>query len=400
MKNCSPKTQALKFMDTITSDFSDSKKCFIVVTHLVDNTIDFLNTLSKKGRVAGLIAKPNSVDEKTKKQATCSGIKILDFKRTDFFIDSTISQKVSPLIQNDEKLIIFDTGGYFAPSLKKLNQYSNILGIIEDTENGLQKYEQKLSEYPENNLPIFSVARSRAKDFEDYLIGRSIASATERLLSENHIMLKNKRIGIIGFGEVGRGCAFYLKEKLKLNVLIFDNDENVRKFIDTSGFRYSSKTNILENSDVLICATGHKSLSDTDLPDIKQGCYIASCTSSEDEFNFTSIRLNQMPDNNNKIYPVQQVNFLNKGNAINFAYPQLCNEMLSPYIYLTFSALLKCVSNLEQGNSVVKTQVNFLSEKEEKQIIYDFLSATKSDIVNKNDLFIQQVRKSKIWKGL
>ena len=110
MKNCNPKTQALKFMDTITSDFSDSKKCFIVVTHLVDNTIDFLNTLSKKGRVAGLIAKPNSVDEKTKKQATCSGIKILDFKRTDFFIDSTISQKVSPLIQNDEKLIILFNG--------------------------------------------------------------------------------------------------------------------------------------------------------------------------------------------------------------------------------------------------------------------------------------------------
>ncbi len=150
----------------------------------------------------------------------------------------------------------------------------------------------------------------------------------------------------------------------------------------------------------MICATGHKSLSDTDLPNIKRGCYIASCTSSEDEFNFTSIHLNQLPENHNRIYPVQQVNFLNKGNAINFAYPQLCNKMLSLYIYLTFSALLKCVSNLEKGSSVTKKQINFLSEKEEKQIIFDFLSATKSEICNKNDLFIQQVRNSKIWKGL
>ena len=33
-------------------------------------------------------------------------------------------------------------------------------------------------------------------------------------------------------------------------------------------------------------------------------------------------------------------------------------------------------------------------------ITSDFLSATKSEICNKNDLFIQQVRNSKIWKGL
>lgn len=74
--------------------------------------------------------------------------------------------------------------------------------------------------------------------------------------------------------------------------------------------------------------------------------------------------------------------------------------MLSPYIYLTFSALLKCVSSLEKESSIVKTQVNVLSEKEERKIIYDFLSAIKSDSANENDLFIEQVRKSKIWKGL
>ncbi|MBE6451841.1 MAG: hypothetical protein E7016_07795 [Alphaproteobacteria bacterium] len=400
MINCDKQRQAIEFMDKLVSDFSDSRKCFIVVSHLVDNTVDFLNTLSTKGRVAGLIAKPNSIDERAKIRALQSGINILDLKRTDFLINSTVSHKITPLIHEGEKLIIIDTGGYFAPSLKKLNQYPQIMGIVEDTENGLQKYEQKLSEYPDNKLPVFSVARSRAKDFEDYLIGRSIASATKQLLAENRVMLRNKKIGVIGFGEVGRGCAFYLKECLKLDVQIFDSNNNVKQLIEASGFKYSSKTNILESSDILICATGNKSLSDNDFPDIKKGCYIASCTSSEDEFNFSSIRLNQLPDNNNKIYPVQQVNFLNKGNAINFVYPNLCNEMLSPYIYLTFSSLLKCVSKLEKENNISSTKINTLTKQEEKELITDFLSTIKAENNNKNDLFIQQIRKSKIWGGL
>lgn len=110
--------------------------------------------------------------------------------------------------------------------------------------------------------------------------------------------------------------------------------------------------------------------------------------------------MNQLLDNSRKIYPIHQVNFLNKGNAINFVYPQLCNEMLSPYIYLTFSALLKCALNLEKGDVNLGRNINVLSTQEEQCLISDFLLATKGKGDNKNDLFIQQVRKSKIWRGL
>lgn len=45
------------------------------------------------------------------------------------------------------------------------------MGIVEDTENGLQKYENIQKRYKNDHIPIFSIARSRSKDFEDYLVG-------------------------------------------------------------------------------------------------------------------------------------------------------------------------------------------------------------------------------------
>ncbi len=74
------------------------------------------------------------------------------------------------------KFYIIDIGGYFSWNYKVINEYysNQILSIIEDTENGLQKYEKEIKNLKENNLvqrvPICTVARSILKIEEDFLV--------------------------------------------------------------------------------------------------------------------------------------------------------------------------------------------------------------------------------------
>ena len=268
-------SKIITFLKTHAKDFTDSKRCFIIVTHVVSNSIDFLEVLASKGRIAGVIAKPNSVDHAAFSKMRAKKIPFINVARDDLRLEDTVKQKIIPLVKEDEKLIIIDTGGYFAPSLEVLNSYSCIAGIVEDTENGFQKYEKALHTLSKNNIPIVSIARSRAKDFEDYLVGRFIAKATIDKIHEKFLMNFTPQIGIIGFGEVGRGSAFYLREDKKLKVSIYDKNIEVRKLAKISNFVVISKRKLLETSDILICATGNKSITDKDLRYIKKGCIIS-----------------------------------------------------------------------------------------------------------------------------
>lgn len=73
---------------------------------------------------------------------------------------------------------MLDVGGYFAGVLDHLcAQFSGkIAGVVEDTENGHQRYAE-LDKLP---CPVFSVARSPLKDPEDYLVGQSVVFSTDR----------------------------------------------------------------------------------------------------------------------------------------------------------------------------------------------------------------------------
>ena len=380
-------SKIITFLKTHAKDFTDSKRCFIIVTHIVSNSIDFLEVLASKGRIAGVIAKPNSVDHAAFSKMRAKKIPFINVARDDLRLEDTVKQKIIPLVKEDEKLIIIDTGGYFAPSLEVLNSYSCITGIVEDTENGFQKYEKALHTLSKNNIPIVSIARSYAKDFEDYLVGRFIAKATIDKIHEKFLMNLTPQIGIIGFGEVGRGSAFYLREDKKLKVSIYDKNIEVRKLAKISNFVVISKRKLLETSDILICATGNKSITDKDLRYIKKGCIISSCTSKDDEFDLST-----------EVSELNDIIFLNGGNAINFTYPEKCTQMLFPYIYLTFSALITCIVKLDRKEIKASNQIKTLSHREEKSLISRFFNEIQSN--NDNDCFVNKIKSTNLWRRL
>ncbi len=388
--------QAKMFMELVGSSFSDKKKSFIVVMHVIKNSTPLIMSLSKYGRIAGIIAKPNSIENNVYEGLQKKGINFLDIGKEDLKGREIINKKIVPLIRENEDLLIVDIGGYFAPSLEQLNDIKGLIGIVEDTENGLQKYEKALIKNPHNKVPIYSIARSYLKDFEDYLIGRSIAISTLYVLQSNKINYQNKNIGIIGFGEVGRGAALYLRDYKNCNVKIYDKDENVQNLAKNTGFNTASREEIIKNSDILICCTGNKSLIDEDILEIKQDCYISSCTSSDDEFDFKKYNINEGEFVGKLLRKNQKAIFINDGNAVNFSKKGLNNFLLSPYIFLTCSGIINCCTKLDNDDINTLSEVNVLSSQEEKQLISAFHDFMKPN--NENAEFIKKIIESNLGR--
>lgn len=381
--------KAKLLMENIGSKFGKDKKAFLFVSHIVPNTIPFIEAAGKYGRIAGIIAKPNSIDTKTYEYIKDKRINFIELSKQKLKSMNIIKKSIAPLLRKDEKLIIFDIGGYFAPALKELNQTSLIKGIVEDTENGYKKYEKSLITYNTNQIPIYSVARSKVKSFEDYLVGRSVANATLDLLARNKVDISEKKIGIIGFGEVGKGAAYYLKHYKNANIQIFDIDNNVQQLAFKRGFNTVSRQQLLQTSDIIICATGNKSISVKDIKTLKKGAYISSCTSGDDEFNFKNINISKLKEIGYKINELNGIYFLNSGNSINFITPKRHGQMISPYIHLTNSGSIKCAVLIDNSSNPITSKINILSNNEENELINKFYQYIPFE--NENKKFIENL---------
>ena len=387
---------SIEFMKTRANGFLPGSKEFILVLHIVPSSLTLIETLAQHGSIVGIIPKPHSIDEETF-QKIRKKERIFDIRREDFFNPSFMEEKIIPLINPDKKLIIIDIGGYFAPALQKLNSVKNCAGIIEDTENGLKKYEAALQNFPDNKIPVISIARSRVKRFEDYLVGRAIVKSTLNILSRNRIQAAGKNFGIIGFGEVGRGAAFYLKDNLRLEPIIYDSNPQILKKAKKSGFQTVSKSKILSRSDILICATGNKSITDVDWQFIKRDCFISSCTSNDDEFDFGNIHPENEKEIGFKIKKIMGINLINDGNAVNFVYSATQDQMLLPYLHLTHTALTECAICLDNGKELQTKKVNSLDIGTEKKLISDFIKTlriSKNQKITDNLNFINQLKRT------
>lgn len=272
------------------------------------------------------------------------------------------------------------------------------MGIVEDTENGLQKYENIQKRYKNDHIPIFSIARSRSKDFEDYLVGRSIAESTITVLRQNNIPYKTKKVGIIGFGEVGRGCAFYLRDCEKLKIHIYDKNKEVQELIRKRGFLSIERNELITQSDIIICATGNKSISDFDIPFLKPHCFISSCTSRDDEFDFHTLKISECSKSGKWLSDFGNIHFINECNAVNFIFPSKQISMLSPYIYLTHSALILAASILDKKDIYDNNKIHTIPIEMERELISKFRKQVCSD--SKNTIFINKILKQKLGREI
>lgn len=315
---------------------------FLVVQHILPGVKHFLRSLESLGKVLAVIPKPKSID-----LDTLNSLKgqyyIVDIPSRE---ELGSSKEILDILNNAEsRVILIDIGGWFTTVIGDWNQkYLNrIIGIVEDTENGHQKYQNLGDLLP---LPVISVARSPLKLNEDSLIGQSIVFSSDFILRQQNKLLKYMQCGVLGYGKVGKSIAAdLLAESIK--PIVYDTDP--LKLIEAynCGCSIGTKETVLSSSDAIFCATGNKSLDLAWLAKVKRGAYIFSVTSADDEFDFSGIskeyRSEKISDNTTRFYKFENSFYLvNDGNAVNFMH----NAVVVEFIHLVKAEMLTGIKYL------------------------------------------------------
>ncbi|PID31890.1 hypothetical protein CR970_03370 [Candidatus Saccharibacteria bacterium] len=216
----------------------------------------FYEALEKVFDVRFIIPKPKSIDDDVYEIFPENIFVHVDRELLQDY--EAAKEKIFNHCNHDKDLAILDIGGYFSAIINDIKDDfgEHFLGIVEDTENGLQKYESFDGSI---KCPIVQVARSPLKENEDYMVGHAVAFSIESILRNLSILINGRRVGVIGSGKIGKAAAFAMKSK-QGSVSIFDQNSVRLVHAHSHGLNTQSREDILASSDILISATGNKAL--------------------------------------------------------------------------------------------------------------------------------------------
>ncbi|NEW72519.1 NAD-binding protein [Streptomyces rhizosphaericus] len=318
-----------------------------LVTHLLPERPGFVRAVASLSRLRAVLPKPKSISPVARREV--EQIVPVDALSRELFANTDTALDYFESRAGGEPIALLDVGGYFASTLPDLyGRFSGqVVGVIEDTENGHRRYED-LDKLP---CPVISVARSPLKDPEDFLVGQSVVFSTEAVMRGRGDILHGRPALVIGFGKLGSSIARLLHAK-GVQVTVFDIDPVRRTQALSQGFAVArDRESALTGSGLVLCATGTVSLRGEDFPHLRNGAYVATVTSSEDE-----LELDRLPDVYTRTMVCDHVTryqttghyfyLANGGNAVNF----LHGASVGPFIFLVQAEILAAIRMLTRGD--------------------------------------------------
>ncbi|GAB3221258.1 adenosylhomocysteinase [Glycomyces halotolerans] len=318
----------------------------IAITHLLTERPAFIDAIAGLGELAALLPKPKSLD-----QATLGEIATryqVDQLTREQFADPETALAYMEKRAAGRPVVLLDVGGYFAPVLGHLCEHfsGQIVGVVEDTENGHQRY----LTFKEPPCPVYSVARSPLKQPEDYLVGQSCAFSAEALMRAVGDLPIGRPVAVIGYGKLGRATAATLHVKGSV-VRIFDTDPVRAAQALAAGYVVAaSGAEAIAGAGLVLCATGNHALGFDDFAKLANGAHIATVTSSEDELD-----LSGLTDFYSEVAVAEHVTryetighyfyLHNGGNAVNFIH----GAVVGPFIHLVQAEILAAAARLADG---------------------------------------------------
>ncbi|WP_030813614.1 adenosylhomocysteinase [Streptomyces sp. NRRL F-2799] len=340
----------------------------LLVTHLLLERPAFVRAVGLVSHLRGVLPKPKSVHMGAKREVErMVGVDELSRER---FADPDTALAYLESRAAGEPVVLLDVGGYFAPTLDALCEgfSGTVLGIVEDTENGHKRYAER-AKLP---CPVISVARSPLKEPEDFLVGQSVVFSTEALLRGRGDILHGRPALVLGFGKLGSSIARLLHAK-GVHVTVYDIDPVRRAQALSQGFSVArDRDAALKSAGLVLCATGALSLRGEDFPELKNGAFVATVTSSEDE-----LELSGLPDYYNKAVAAEHITryettghyfyLLNGGEAVNF----LHGASVGPFIFLVQAEIIAAVYALANGG--LETTMHEVSAADRSRIAATWL---------------------------
>ena len=173
-----------------------------------------------------------------------------------------------------------ECGGYLPLVWDKIspNARTRIQGAVEDTERGLRNYKRL-----EGKLPIFDVARSLCKRFEDAIVGDSVIHSIAHVLRTSDLPLVGMQAVVIGFGKIGQSCARSL-DGYRCQVRVHDMDAHKVLEAFNLGYQIEEREKVFTHCQLIVGATGENSLRREDLPLLEDKTILASASSRQIEF--------------------------------------------------------------------------------------------------------------------
>lgn len=332
----------------ITAQFAPTDQAAsLLVTHVLPERPGFVRAVAAVSRLRAVLPKPKSINPAAQREVEQTVP--VDTLSRELFSNSDAALDYFESRAAGEPLALLDVGGYFAPVLADLpGRFSGRLaGVVEDTENGHRRY-LRLDKLP---CPVVSVARSPLKEPEDFLVGQSVVFSTEAVMRGRGDIVHGRPALVIGFGKLGSSIARLLHAK-GVQVTVFDIDPVRRTQALSQGFSVArDRESALTGAGVVLCATGAVSLHGEDFPHLRNGAYVATVTSSEDELELCGLpdvyTRTRVGDHVTRYQTTGHYFYLvNDGNAVNF----LHDAGVGPFIFLVQAEILAAIRMLTRGD--------------------------------------------------
>jgi S-adenosylhomocysteine hydrolase len=311
----------------------------VLIQHLKRDTIQFARTLLNFDvKIPFIVAIPYSIEDGAIEEAASLGIKILTPDLDN--LAQTALAELRALKGKYEGVIVQEVGGYLAKHFAMGEEYGPVVCVVEETKNGLWRYEEVSKSLP---LPVIQVADAELKRVEAHFVGEAVCDAVASHLFKQQETMRYLRLGLIGYGDIGAGVAEAMLRR-RILPLVYDIDPIKLSGALTSGCRIGSLENVLSTSDVIIGSTGKTCFKCEDLTLSDKVRYFASASSRDIEFPLEDMKkmFRSRIDGDNIKFEGSRgdlVVFMN-GFPINFSFRSLPPN-ISDLLFLLLSAAMR-----------------------------------------------------------
>lgn len=281
-----------------------------------------------------------------------------------------------------EKIIIVEDGGHIVPLLhrdfQRLAKFT--LGAVEQTTRGIRNDE----EINELLFPVISIPGSDLKNtFEPPHVARAVVNNIQKLLANK--TFSAKKALVIGFGSIGQQVALQVRDTLKMQVSIYDVDDNKLVEARQNGFETEEALKSgVKGKYLIIGTTGETVIGRSEVLSMDHNVNLISASSEQWEFCISELDAlsSEKPElfdsNKEKIgtkYKLRNsendVNLIADGYPVNFWKTEsMPNEVSDLIMSLLFVSMIEIATNRSLNRGIDCNITNKLSKDYELGKIY------------------------------
>jgi S-adenosylhomocysteine hydrolase len=229
----------------------------IILQHILPTTVEFIDGVNSVYPVDLVIAVTYSADSATVELLKSKGYKVIVPPDIDYMLTKLWKDVTAFLGTVDHPVVLQEVGGYFADWTEELAKFPVFKGCVEDTKNGLWRYQAAARKKP-LGVPVLSMADTALKRVEDSLIGDACVYSLEKVMrSQLSSILDGLRCGVVGWGNIGKSAAASLKGRNAI-VAVYDINPVANMLAFGRGYCPLPLTQLLSESDIVMGCAGRR----------------------------------------------------------------------------------------------------------------------------------------------